>query len=562
MKFSLRLFKDKRKRTIGLISAITVLIISLAVIVTTLVIERGAEVPLSVQPKVHTDLTNQPMQTWDQSQVTDFPSDVSKYSDGTCSPLPSDWVQQENSLPGVSQKNIDWKNLNLGTLTGSGLWLNQTSVNCGDKIDIHASLYGSKLFDFETGARTIQAIRIGWYKGAGGREIWKSNPIKLKQYGVRKAHTATRMIETKWPTTLSIRITKDWTPGFYLILTRSHSGVIENAAPLVVHSPLGSSKLMVMHSFITWNAYNSFGGASAYFGNGATKVEQRLDRSRVLSFDRPLIGSGGFSIHRDAVSLVQFMEENGIAADQYSDIDVENFPSIVKGYNGVVLGGHEEYFTRRMMDSLIAARNSGINIAIFGANTAVWQTRLTESNIGKNRRIIMYRSATEDPVTSQNQVTIKFENQRVNYPATLFTAALTSGVHVYGNLMPKTIPTWLKIPKNSSINGISPDSEVEKYALTPAAPPNVGVIFSGIMHYRDSAPVGNNQRIIPIATTLWYTTPSGSAVFNAGVMTWSCDLISTCAYTTVDEKSRNVIDEVSRQVLTLWQIKGIGKTLK
>jgi hypothetical protein len=562
MKFFLRIFAHGRLRKIGLLTSISIFIISVSIIITTIVIQLGSDVPLSLQPKAHKDLINQPMQTWDQSLATNFPRDSSNYPDKTCGSLPSDWVQQENTKPSALLKNIDWKNLNLSTISGSAIWLSKTSVNCGDKIDIHASLYGSKFFDFESGLRTIEALRIGWYSGAGARQIWKSKPIKLKQYGVSKSRTATRMIETKWPTTLSIPVTQDWTPGFYLILTRSPSGVIENAAPLVVHSPRGSSKLMVMHSFITWNAYNSFGGASAYFGNGATKAEQRLDRSRVTSLDRPIVGSGGFSIHRDAVSLVQFMEQNGIAADQYSDIDIENFPSIVGKYNGVVLGGHEEYFTRRMMDSMIAARNSGINIAIFGANTAIWQTRLADSKIGKNRRIIIYRSGTEDPVTIRNKVTIKFEDQRVNYPATLFTAALASGVHVYGNLSAKVIPAWLKIPKNSSINGISPDNEVEKYSPTPAAPPKVGIIFSGILNYRDSAPVGMKPRVIPVATTLWYTTPSGSAVFNAGVMTWSCDLISTCAYSTVDENSRKVMDDVSLQVLKLWQTKGIGNTLK
>ena len=556
------IFAKKRSRTIGIIACLAVGVLSIVVVVTTIIVERGTEVPLSVQPKVHGDLARQPIQTWDQSQQTNFPKDISRYSDNACTSLQSDWVKQENNKPGVSMTNFDWQHLNLSTIHGSALWLSQTSVNCGDKINIHASLYGSKLFDFESGVRTIEALRIGWYNGSGAREVWKSNPIKLKQYGVKKQRNAVRLIETNWPTTLTIPITKDWTPGFYLLLTRSPSGVIENAAPLVVHSPLGSSNLMVMHSFITWATYNSFGGASGYLGVGATKVEQRLARTRVSSFDRPLIGSGGFSVHRDAISLVQYMEENGISADQYSDIDIENYPSIITSYNGVVLGGHEEYFTRRMMDSMIAARNSGVNIAIFGANTAIWQTRLTESPVGKNRRVIMYRSATEDPVTKRDQVTVKYEDPRVNYPATQFTAALTSGIHVYGTLKAKSIPSWLKISQNSSINGISPDSEVEKYVATAAAPPKVGIIFTGNMTYRDPTSLSIKGGIVPVANTLWYTTPSGSAVFNAGVMTWSCDLIDTCAYSTVDEKSRQVIDDVSLQVLKLWQIKVVGKTLK
>jgi len=50
--------------------------------------------------------------------------------------------------------------------------------------------------------------------------------------------------------------------------------------------------------------------------------------------------------------------------------------------------------------------------------------------------------------------------------------------------------------------------------------------------------------------------------FNAGISTWACDLIATCAYSTVDEKSRATLDSVTKQVLALWETKGIGKTLK
>lgn len=562
MSVILRLIAQKRARLIGLIVSLSVVVISIAVIVTTFVIQSNSEVPLSVQPKNHADVNFVPMESYENSLNTSLPSDTSNYPDSKCEPLANNWVAAENKQVGLPMTKSDWQNLNLRELKGSALWLNKTSVNCGEDIEIHASLYGSKLFDFESGVRTVQAIRIGWYQGSGGREIWQSGPLKLKQYGFTRHKNATRLIDTNWPTTLKVKIDKNWTPGFYLLVTRSPTGVIENAAPLVVHSPLGSSPLMVMQPFITWTAYNSFGGASAYLGAGATKEEQRLARTRVSSFDRPLAGSGGFSIHRDAISLVQYLEKNNFATDEYSDIDIESWPSITSNYNGIVLGGHNEYFTRRMMDTMISARNSGINIAILGGNTAIWQTRLSESPVGKNRRVIMYRFATEDPVSARDQVTVKFEDKRINYPATLFTGSLTTGVHVYGNLKAVKIPSWLKIPTNSSINGISPDSEVEAYAPTVAAPPNVGIIFSGNMTYRDPAPIGMKNRKVPIANSLWYTTDSGSAVFNAGVMTWSCDLIETCAYSTVDEKSRQVIDEVTTQVLKLWEIKEVGKTLK
>jgi len=405
-------------------------------------------------------------------------------------------------------------------------------------------------------------MRIGWYQGSGAREVWNSGPIKLKSQKVIYPKNALRMVDTKWPTTATIKVGANWTPGFYLFVTRAMDGHIENAAPLIIRSPLGSSKLLLIHSFLTWNAYNSFGGRSAYFGTGATKTEMRADRSRVVSLDRPIVGSGGFAVHRDAISIVQFLEREGISVDQESDIDIDSWPSITRNYSALVLSGHPEYFTRRIFDTFLAARNSGTNLAIFGANTAVWQTRLTASPVGENRRIIIYRDPKEDPVKELTQVSAAFSDGRLNVPGTLITGSLTGGVHVYGDLKTVSIPSWLKIPTSSSIKGISPDSESDHIVNTVASPPNIHILFAGSMHYRDSATVGSKRNISPIAQTLWFTTPSGSAIFNAGVSTWSCDLIATCAYSTVDEKSRTTLDSVTKQVLTLWETKGIGRTLK
>ena len=246
-----------------------------------------------------------------------------------------------------------------------------------------------------------------------------------------------------------------------------------------------------------------------------------------------------------------------------SDLDLDSTPRIVQSYNELVLSGHPEYLTRRMFETIVAARNDGVNIAILGGNSAVWQTRLTESKIGPNRRIIMYRKATEDPVSDPRQVTIQFADKRINLPQTLFTGTLPSGTHVFGNYKAAKIPSWIRLPSFSSIDGISPDSEIE--AIVPrsaASPPNVNILFTGKMTYADPSTKPYGMDMSPEADVVWFTNPNGQATFNAGLTTWACDLINTCAYSTVDEKSRSVLDSVTKTVLTLWQERGVGKTLK
>jgi len=547
-----------RKTFIASLSIVVILVVSLIGTAGYQFFEDHKTLP---PVKIHADIARQPMQNFAQSLGTLSPEDISKYPDSTCPKLSAQWVAQENSQTGVPMTVKDWKSINLEGAQGSALWLNKTSGSCGDTLEIHASLYGTSADTFRSGARTIEALRIGWYQGSGARQIWSSGSITLKAQKIKYPRSATRMIETAWPTTVKIKLNSKWVPGFYLFVTRSADGTIENAAPFVLHSPLGSSQLMLMHSFLTWNVYNTFGGRSGYLGAGSTKTEMRADRSRVVSLDRPIVGSGGFSIHRDGISLVQFLEKSGINYDQYSDLDLDSWPSIASHYNAIVLGGHPEYFTRRIFDTLISARNSGINLAILGGNTGIWQVRMTDSKIGANRRIIIYRTAVEDPIKDLKQISIKYEDKRLNIPSTLLTGTSTDGVHVYGNMNAVSIPRWLKLPANSSITGISPDSEVGRTVATVASPPNVKILFSGIMHYRDAPTVGQPARPVPVAQAVWFTTPSGAAVFNAGITTWSCDLIQTCAYSTVDEASRSVMDSVTTQILKLWQTKAVGKTL-
>jgi hypothetical protein len=557
-----KIFFDPKHRKRGLILAFAIFGICIALISGTLVYHFVFKPQTFPEFKIHPDLLPQQMQSFTDSQQIEFPNDESGFKNSKCHVPSGNWISQENSKPGVDLASKQWRAIDFRSATGSALWLDKTSVSCGESVNIHAALY-LRNSDGSGDKRTFHALRIGWYGGAGARDVWSSKAVALKRLSIRQPKNNLRMVDTKWPTSIHMDIGLDWAPGFYLIASESASGIIENVAPLIVRSPLGTSPILLSHSFLTWNVYNQFGGRSGYFGSGGNVLEQRNDRSRVISLDRPMVGSGGFSIHRDAVSMVQFLEKSGINYDQDSDINLDEYPSIIKSYNEVILSGHAEYMTRRIFDSMIAARNQGINLAIFGGNTAVWQTRLTQSPIGRDRRIIMYRNSTQDPVINTDQITIQFRNSRVNTPQTLFTGTVPTGTHVYGDFHPIKIPNWLKIPANSSIKGISPDTEIEASQRTsPASPPNIQTIFSGRMTYTDPSDLPNGNKIHPLAEVIWFVTPNGQITFNAGFTTWACNLVDTCAYATVDENSRQVLDDVTKQVIIDFEDRNFGSKVK
>lgn len=521
--------------------------------------------PIKIAPiKKHADIKKSTLETFAQSLSTTLPADLSSYPNSTCSSLNSEWVKEENLKQGVKMTMQSWHNLDVASPRGSVLWLDKTSVTCGQTVGIHASSH--LISEAPSGARTFQALRIGWYGGSGARLVWKSNPIKLTMQKTPIVKNAERMVETRWKTTLKFTVGKDWTPGFYLIASISPKGAIESIAPLIVRSPLASSKLVLVHSTLTWAAYNTYGGRSLYLGPGGSIVSRRLERSRIVSMDRPIEGSGALHLDRDGITLVQFLEKEGINYDQISDVDLHQWPSVSTHYNGIVFSGHAEYFTRRMFDTITADRNQGINLAFLGANNAYWQTRLDSSPIGQYRHVIVYRKTTEDPVTANKSVTVEFQDPHVNTPPNLITGTETNGVHVYGNLHAVEIPKWLKIPAKSTIDGVSGDTEIDATVKNAAQPPNVHILFTGKLDFRDTLPSTEEEvskfEKLPIEETVWFTTPSGAAVFDAAMTTWPCNLLPSCVSHAVKAPTEDILQSVTSQILTLWQQKAVGNTLK
>ena len=506
----------------------------------------------------HADIPERPLTTFAETLNQQIPADAIKVP-SKCRKLIGDWVTTENQSPGISSTPATWRSLRLGRTSGSVLWIDRQSATCGDRIGIHASLFLRKSDETkDTSPRTLEVLRIGWYNGSGARMVWNSGPIKLKYRNTPTPRNATRTVETQWPVSTSFDIGPEWVPGLYLVASVNKSGAIENVAPFILRSAPGDSKLVLIHSTLTWAAYNSFGGHSTY----SAAFHKKAERSQISSFDRPYAGSSINHISRDAISFVQYLESTGINIDQVADTDINNSPSIVTKYNGIIFSGHPEYMTRTEFNTVTAARNLGINIAFMGANSAYWQSRVEPSPTGPDRHLIIYRNPLLDPQTDWQKVTTGFGNRRINTQPSLLTGEKTAGVHVTGTMNAVTIPGWLTIPQSASLTGWADNSEIDSIASGPAAPPQVNLIFSGKFEL-----VNPTQRAVKLgrslmAQTIWFTTPSGSATFVAGIDYWPCEVSATCPEGTVGTETKNLLQSVTSQVLTLWQTKAIGKSLK
>ncbi len=502
-----------------------------------------------------------PLYTYAQSLTQTALNVGQGYQDSPCKNLGPNWLAAENAKVSTDVSMTQFRTSHTPWPEGSAFWLDKTSVGCGATVGIHASL--SPLFDgsLSKEPRVFEAIRIGWYSGAGGRIVWSSKPTKLKYLKTSPPRNANRTIQTTWPVTISLS-TADWAPGLYLFVSKLPSGRFESSAPLIIRAPLSNSSLALVHSTLTWAAYNTFGGRSLYVGPGTTKTQRSYERSRIVSMDRPLAGSGNELLFRDALPLVQLAEKNNISLDQFADTDINTSPAILSHFSGVVWSGHPEYWTQTLFNAAIAARNNGINLAFFGANTAYWRARLIPSPTGKDRQVVSYREANQDPATVASQATLEFQNPIINESSALIDGSITSAIGVFGGMKAVNIPTWLGVPKNSVLNGFSRYSEIASPTTGPQTPPGIHPLFAGKFTFAgDPALQEPRYKLNSVAQMDWWSAPSGAVIFSAGVNLWVCNLLSSCGMATVDSSTKALMGTITTNVLKTWSKKVDPATL-
>jgi hypothetical protein len=491
--------------------------------------------------------------TFGSTMQATIPADIPNKPVNGCTPQKPGWIKRENIKPGVSGVNQNWRNLPLTMPRLVNFWVSPTSVTCGGSVTLHASTISRAMVEVR-----FEALRIGWYGGSGARAVWKSKPVRITHWNTPLPAGAVRLVETTWPVSLSMTVGQKWTPGFYLLIAKGLNGRILSAQPLILRSPEGASALMLMHSTLTWQAYNDFGGYSLYRGPGSTITAIRANRSRIVSMDRPIVGSGAIHVARDALAFTQYLEKAGFDIDHVADTDINQWPSIATHYNGMVISGHAEYFTRRMFVTTMALRAKGTNLAIFGGNTAWWQARVEASPSGAERHIIVYRTATEDPIRDPKLLTVQWRDKRLGMAGALLTGGIDSAVHVGGSMKLLNLPKWLHVKAGTVLGNFPITSETEQSAIGIAAPTDIDVIAQGRM---TNGQFGK-RRVFGTQQMLWFTTASGAAVFNAGINTWTCQLTPTCIQYSVTPTSSQIMGSITKQILTLWARPRVGVALE
>ncbi|MDO8432905.1 MAG: hypothetical protein Q7S58_10910 [Candidatus Binatus sp.] len=199
--------------------------------------------------------------------------------------------------------------------------------------------------------------------------------------------------------------------------------------------------------------------------------------------------------------MIGFLEKEGYDVAYQADVDTHLNPASLTRHKGYMSVAHDEYWTLEMRQNVTSARDHGINLAFFGANSIYWQVRYEPSPINgaPNRTLVGYKQdAAKDPA-AQNpatypQITTRFRSPHGNLPGQP-EDALVGVMYDYG-------PVDTDIVVVNAAHWIFANTGLQN-----------GSKLTGLLGYEVDREFGNQPANTVVLAHSPYTTKSGSTQF-------------------------------------------------
>jgi hypothetical protein len=453
-------------------------------------------------------------------------------------PRPGGWVRVEAGQggdPGFQVPPDGWA----GQVVG---YADRRSATCGDIVQVALS-----------GPNAV--VRL----------VWQSGEVRVQPRPVPPVQPGTRQREAAWPVSVTVPVTAAWPPGFYLLVPHAAGGAGGPGIPLVVRDDVDGTPVLFAASSLTWNAYNDWAGYSLYRGPGRTANAQYLSRAKVVSFRRPLVGSGYRQLTYMDLPVVQELEriaaETGVDVAYTTDVDLDQQPSQLLRHAEVVFGGHAEYWTRRAYDAVAAARNAGVNLAFLGANNLWWHTRLgTSPGAPEPDREIVYRVQADDPASRSADFTLLWSQWPEHRDAAAMLGQSHSAINVHGGYQLLGAPAWMltgtglspgTVDRPGSTLPLAVGNEADGYVAAGANPGTLTVVAAGVLR---------GARGPAAVSASYYVAPSGAGVFAAGTTDWSCGLAGPCSDQHAPASTTTALRGLTKNIVLAFATPRAGRT--
>lgn len=426
-------------------------------------------------------------------------------------------TQRENAKPGSSDWEITEAALN-GEIAG---YASRTSVGRGEQIQLFVSTADPTY--------TIDVFRMGWYGGLGARRILPTIGRTGTSQAIPTPDPLTGLVECNWinPCTITTSSSTDpteWPSGVYLAKLTGSSGK-QSYIVFTIRDDARAAAILFLCATNTYEAYNNWGGKSLYEFNSIGPRASKVSYNRPYAIDpygTQLDGAGDF-LRRWEYNMVRFLEREGYDVAYATDVDADTSAQILLPHKGLLIVGHNEYWSWDMRQNIIAARDAGVGLGFFSANNCFWQIRYEQSPAtgDADRTLVCYKDGTADPYAldsdSSNDrfVTVNWRDTPVNLPEGAFIG-VEYGAEPGdgGDIVIENAASW--VCSNTGLQN--------------------GDHLSGLLGYEVDAEAGNQpagtQRIahspVPNASSMAdmtvYTAASGAIVFATGSMNFNWGL--------------------------------------
>ena len=300
-------------------------------------------------------------------------------------PGTQDWILKEAEIK-FDQPTLD--NLWMGPIRSSTIegYCDKLYVKQGDSIGFHVST--------KEETYSMDIFRIGYYQGNGGRLVKSLGEFKGKYYNTPEADPDTYLIECNWEEAHREMVPPDWVSGFYLVKLRSEGGWC-NYMSFVVTDEKPHDYVFQVADFNS-HAYNRWPEHHSLYNNIETGIDNYWGPRNVSSFRRPqgklsqlvdlplTMGAGEFFAWQ--YPFVFWAEKMGYDLTYISNMTLhESGPEILTRAKGFLVVGHDEYWTDKMYENTVKARDQAVSIGFFCGNSVFGRFRLMTNNGKENQ---------------------------------------------------------------------------------------------------------------------------------------------------------------------------------
>lgn len=398
------------------------------------------------------------------------------------------------------------------------------SVNKGENIGFHVSVSPAQNF-------TLDIYRMGYYGGKGARLLQSVGPIAGVQQPTCPIDASTGSRECDWSSSYSLNVPTNWTSGVYIVML-TNAQKFQNYMVFVVRDDSRTAEFLYQQPIFTYQAYNRFPnddrtGKSLYDSSFGPPTIVGSTRAVKVSFNRPYERTGAlFMIDSEfgwEQYFISWMERNGYDVSYSTNLDTHLNGARLRNYKAFLSLAHDEYWTREMFDAAVAARDNGVNLAFFGANSAYWQVRMEPSTSGSpNRTLVGYKNGAIDPIADPALKTILFRD--LGRPEQTLVGVQYGAFNLPSqntDLVVQNTDHWI-YEGTGLTNGARVPAMVgyEVDQLMPNYPAPASIYYKTLA----TSPFLGSDGISTNANTSIYQAPSGACVFGAGTMSWSWSL--------------------------------------